>query len=197
MSLTVREKPASHGSFDPPPTGIHPAVCVWLVDLGTQNTNFGGQSSKKEQILIGWELPGQTRRDGKNFVVHKFYNAILSPRAALRQDLEAWRAKPFTPAELDGFDLKNILGVPCTLPISHNEKGSRVFAKVGTPLPLDRGADTPSATLQTIAYDIKDPIPDSLPDWIRKKIAASDEHLDREDGPGCVLEGEPENETPF
>jgi hypothetical protein len=117
MSLIVSrtDTAATHTLID---EGTHFARCVWVVDLGTQATDFG----PKRKVLIGWELPQITRTyDGQAepAIVSKFFTACLSEKSNLRRDLELWRGRAFAPAELAGFDLRKLLGVTCLLTICH------------------------------------------------------------------------------
>lgn len=101
--------------------GMHIAVCYQIVDLGTSLDYYNNMSHK---VQLGWEILDESyeiERDNVkqeyNFLVYKEYTASLGENTNLRKDLESWRSKDFTVQELKGFELKNILGVPCQLNI--------------------------------------------------------------------------------
>lgn len=113
------------GSFVPAPDGLHGAVCVDVVDLGMVTGQFG----TKHKIRIVWEID-ERMNDGKPFIVGKQYTLSLHEKAQLHKDLKAWRGKPFTQEELDGFDVERVIGAPCQILIQHEDKDGVVYANV-------------------------------------------------------------------
>ena len=130
--------------FEQPPVGTHLARCVSVIDIGTQKSEYQGKVNLRRQIIIGWELCNEHMQSGEfagmPMKVGKFYTASLSEKANLRHDLENWRGRAFSAQELLGFDAKNIVGVPCLLSLTENDKGKvRVTGVMavprGTPVP--------------------------------------------------------------
>jgi hypothetical protein len=78
-------------------------------------------------------------KDDRPFTVHKRYTISLGTKANLYQDLVSWRSKPFTEAELQGFELKNLLDVPAYLSVSKVDKGDKTYNNVVGILPLPKG----------------------------------------------------------
>lgn len=126
--------------FEPAPAGNHVAVCVRVVDLGTQQTPFG----PKHQVVIAWELPEERMKNGEPFLVSNWYNWSMHPDSNLRRDLESWRGQAFTDADFGpgGFNVGKLLGVGCLINVIHNEDKkavirsvSRLPAKFETPRP--------------------------------------------------------------
>lgn len=109
----VAKKPES--SFTPCPEGLHQAVCVDVVDLGLQK----GQYGEKHKVEIRWQVDAEDER-GRRHELRKWYTLSLHEKANLRKDLECWRGRKFTEAELAGFDLENLLGANCQLQVIHN-----------------------------------------------------------------------------
>lgn len=139
-------KDTGGGSYQQPPIGTHLAICVKLIDIGTQKGEYQGQATYKRQVIIGWELPNELMTEGesagKPFTVSKFYTASLSEKANLRKDLANWRGRDFTPQELGGFAAKNILGKACMLSLTMNEKEKvRVTGVMAVP----KGMQVPSS----------------------------------------------------
>lgn len=149
MSLTVH---SSGGDFEQVPEGVYQARCYQLVDLGTQTSQFG----EAKKIQVGWELFGETRKDGSPFVISSRYTASLNNKATLFKDLQAWRGKPFTEEELAAFDLQKIVGVPCQIQIQHkaNADGTRTFANISALMSIPKGMTVPELTLDKQVLDL-------------------------------------------
>ena len=112
----IAKKPES--SFTPCPEGLHQAVCVDVVDLGLQKGVYG----EKHKAEIRWqtELMNEDAQPARRFQLRKWYTISLHEKSNLRKDLECWRGRKFTEAELDGFDLEKLLGANCQLQVIHN-----------------------------------------------------------------------------
>lgn len=132
--------------FELPPAGTHLAVCYRIIDLGTQDSSFNGQTKRQHKILISWELPDEKMSDGRPFTISQRYTWSMSEKAALRRDLESWRGKPFTEADFgtNGFDIRNILGVGCLLTVVHTEKSGKHYANINSIARLMKGMQTPA-----------------------------------------------------
>lgn len=141
--------------YEQPPTGSFVARCIKIVDIGTQKNEYQGVVNYKRQGIFTWELPGELMTEGdwagKPFTVSKFYTLSLSEKANLRRDLESWRAKPFTPEELGGFDPKKVLGAPCMLGLIENAKGKTV---VGTVMALPKGMPVPEQVNPSVYFSL-------------------------------------------
>ena len=177
MSLYVEEKTAS--SVPPLAEDTYPAVCYALVDLGEQFSAVYEKYTKK--IAIGWELPGETITIDGETVPRTFFNtytASLSTKSLLRKDLTSWRGKEFTVEELKGFNLRNIVGVPCMIQIVHRKSadGSRTYANLASVTKIPKGFPAPKGKLEPMIYDIEEDDPavvDTLPQWMQDKIKES------------------------
>lgn len=109
----IAKKPESN--FTPCPEGLHQAVCVDVVDLGLQKGQFG----EKHKVEIRWQVD-QENEQGRRFQLRKWYTLSLHEKSNLRKDLECWRGRKFTEAELAGFDLENLIKANCQLQVIHN-----------------------------------------------------------------------------
>ena len=115
MSLTARD--SGGGSFTPVSPGMHLARCYRIVDMGTQKSEFQGQVKHLQKVMLQFEVHGEDD-DGKPLVtakgepmsISKNFTLSLAEKATMRKDLQAWRGRDFTPEELRGFELKNVLG---------------------------------------------------------------------------------------
>jgi len=130
-------------TFKNVPAGSHLARCYRIVDLGSQKTEYMGETKIQRKIMIGWELFGEddlgqplTTEDGKPMAIFKNYTLSWSENATLRKDLQSWRNKPWTDAEAKRFDLKSILNGYCMLNVIHREVNGKTYANVATISPV-------------------------------------------------------------
>ena len=109
MSVVARRPQRNHS---PAPAGSHHAVCVDVQNLGLVQSAWGA----KNKVRLVWQIPPVDELTGKRYELARLFTLSLHERAALRQELERWRGRKFTEAELDlGFDLEKLIGVNCTL----------------------------------------------------------------------------------
>ena len=134
MSLLARRPQRSYALA---PAGTHAAVCVDVQNLGLVATSYGA----KHKVRLIWQLEAFDDASGRRVEVARLYTLSLHERAALRQDLERWRGKKFTDAELDaGFDLEKLLGVNCQVLVSHSlSDNGTTYANVDSVLPAVKG----------------------------------------------------------
>ena len=177
--------------FEPVPEGVYRGICYALYDLGTHYDEMYKKDS--HQCLIMWELPDadpiEIEKDGVKKTmprsISKFYTLSLGDRANLRKDLEGWRGRGFTPVELEGFDIKNILGVACQIQVIHktNQKGD-VKQKVAAVLAMPQGSEAITAVnaLRYFSFEDNMDLPAETTDGIAKIITSSKEWIERQDG---------------
>jgi len=194
------------------PEDTYHAVCYGVVDLGTQETQFG----PKQKVIIFWEQPDERMdvvdQDGEKIskprVISNRYTNSIHEKATLGQLLVSWRGRPFTQDERDNFDLFNIIGANCLLGVVHNPSGDDVYANVGTVVKLMKGMTIKTAENPILRYSIEDnglDIPEGAYDWVKDIIKKSAEHrgIDSQtqpEGPdpcGPVPESEDDDGIPF
>lgn len=168
------------GDFEQPPVGTHSARCIKIIDIGTQRSEYQGKAIIKRQCIVGWELPTELMTEGdlagKPFVVSKFYTASLNEKANLRKDLENWRGKAFTEQELMGFDSKNILGKPCMLSLTMNDKNK---VRVTGVMALPKGLSVPNQINPSVYFSLDEfdrKVFEGLSDGYKKLIQTSPEY---------------------
>ena len=81
--LIVRE---NQKNFTPAPEGLWPAVCVDIVDLGLQQTNYG----EKHKVRISWQI-NQRNKENRRFLVAQRFTFSLHEKSKLRRNVESWR----------------------------------------------------------------------------------------------------------
>jgi hypothetical protein len=124
LTLTCKDG----GDFQPHPEGIHPAVCVDVMDLGLVETDFQGQRKMVNKVKLAFESEALTD-DGKRCSVSKNFTASLHPKAKLADFIGKWRGRPVLPGET--IDLAKLLGASCTLVISHQQNLSgKTYASI-------------------------------------------------------------------
>lgn len=180
----MKWKDSGGGDFEQPPIGTHVARCVKMIDIGTQQGEYQGKATYRRQVIIGWELPNELMQEGdaagKPFVVSKFYTASLGEKANLRADLRNWRGRDFTDEELAGFDAKNILGKPCMLSLTENDKGK---VRVTGVMALPKGTAVPEQINPTLFFslepqDFKPEVFEALSEGYKKMIRVSPEYME-------------------
>lgn len=126
MSMVLQCK--ENTEFKPHPEGIHPAICVDVIDLGLVETDFQGQKKMVNKVKLVFESEQKTD-DGRNCTVSKNFTASLHPKAKLADFLGKWRGRPVVPGE--SIDLGKLLGACCTLVISHQQNiVGRTYASI-------------------------------------------------------------------
>lgn len=173
MSLTVSA--GSQGSFEIVPEGTYIGRCFKIIDLGTQTSEWQGEKKQQKKVLVCWELLDDEVRmdDGRPFSVAKKYTASLHEKAQLRKDLEAWRGKKFTDEELEGFDLKNVMGVYCMIQVVHSTDGQ--YANINA---IMSTKEKPVAVNPNVYFDVSEPdmeVFDSLSDRLKEQITVAPE----------------------
>lgn len=176
MAIIAKEEKGL--GFEPIPEGVHTAICTALIDLGLQYSEKFGKSTRK--VMVTWEFPDETyEKDGVKLprTMSKEYSLGLSEKSNLRKDLQAWRGKAFTEQELEGFDLKNVLGKGCQIQVIHSEKSGKSYANIASIMGLPKGMTiNPPETLTY--FDLTDPdcmkLTERIPEWIMNKIRESE-----------------------
>jgi hypothetical protein len=180
MSLTATQGT----SREPIESGNHHGVCVAVIDLGTQYSETFNKSQPK--VMFTWELPDFpiANEDGSTpehefRLISKDYTASLHEKSNLYGDLVSWRGCDFTAEELEGFNVKNVLGANCLVNVVHVTKGNKTYANVAAVAKLPKAMTAKVATYQLL-YDMDEavtPIPEGIPDWIKDKIKKSAEYV--------------------
>lgn len=179
MSLTVNAGNGGGGDFEQVPQGTFAARCYQIIDLGHQTFEWKGEAKVAPKVRITWEL-SELMKDGRPFSISKEYTASIGEKANLRKDLEAWRNRKFTAAELANFSLENVLGAPCLIGVVHvpSKDGTKTYANLGSIMALPKGMECPDLVNPAVKFDIgtfDQAIFDSLTSYVQKKILMSKE----------------------
>jgi hypothetical protein len=188
MSIIVKEQ-ASRPKSPPIPAGMHVATCYYVVDVGTHHFNWQGEEKSTRKVYLGFEVNGERitipAKDGEPEkdlprAISQDYTISLDKKSNLRKTLDSWRGVPFTPEELKGFDLKNILGAPCMLNLAHSVCGQ--YANIIGVVPMMKGMPVPTPENPSLMFSVDDLVsgadsewPENMPNWLREKVKDSDE----------------------
>lgn len=137
--IIAKRNTSNTGDFKLPPPGSYLARLYRIIDIGTQTTEWMGKKKMQHKIITMFELHGEdnegnplTTEEGKPLIVSKRYTLSLDEKATLLKDLQAWRGKEFTPAELEGFSLEVLLGKFGMVNITHSEYEGKTYANISS-----------------------------------------------------------------
>lgn len=141
------------------PEGTHAAVCVAVVDLGTQTPTgkFADQGAKRK-VYIVWELTEEATRP----LIGKDFTASLNEKATLRKWIENWRGKKFGDED---FEVSDLAGKKCLLTITHTGSGEKTYhnaASVSAPM---KGQKIRDPQVEPFTFDLEDGEPFRGPTW--------------------------------
>lgn len=156
--------------------GTYQAVATGIIDVGLQYSEKYQKSSPK--LMIMWTFPTEKITVNEEEVYRiqsKEYTNSLGEQSNLRRDLQSWRGKQFTEDELRGFDLTNILDVPCLMQIIHKEKNGNKYTEISSIMALPKNmpkADASKLNYYIFNFDDKETWNNfyNIPEWIQKKI---------------------------
>lgn len=194
-------------SFKPVPPGSHLARCYRIIDLGTQKTSYNGEARYTKKVMFQFEVhsedddgPLKTEK-GEPMSISKNYTLSLSENAVLRADLEAWRGREFTREELQGFELKNVLGAWCLITVTRatGNDGKEYTNITGvSPVPKAMKQNLPTPFNPVGIFYIDDPDMEmfqTLSERIRQKITETPEWKSRGKSSSAPIEDD--EQIPF
>ena len=164
------------------PAETLPAICVGVIDCGTQQWEYMGEAKSGKKLRLQWELPTEEWEDdeGRNrarTISHE-YTASLHEKSNLRKNLISWRGRDFTEEELAGFDMTELLGKPCMLSVIHKNKanGTGSYAKIDAVTKLAKGITVPEVAITPLTtYSLEDgdnEVFRAFPEWIQNIISS-------------------------
>lgn len=159
--------------------GVYTGIASQIIDLGVQENSMFGKKQRK--VIIVWNIIGEyvtVNEKELPRVISKEYTMSLGEKSTLRKDLEAWRGRPFTATELEGFDLKNVLNIPCQLQLIQKESNNKTFLNIASIMSIPKGMTIEKLEeTETFIFDTYDPSTwdnyDRISKWIKEKIKKS------------------------
>lgn len=179
-------------TFEQAPIGPHEAICIRIIDLGTQESVWKDEKIVRRQSLLTWELPNELRDDDQPFIISKFYTASLGEKANLYKDLTSWLGKP----PVAPFDPTSLLGKGCQVVVTERNDKHVVSAVVGLSKSTKLGKPTNDLVFFSLD-EFNEDVFNNLPDGIQKMIMKSPEYADVVAGGPATVAEDVEEEIPF
>lgn len=163
--------------------GNYIATVYRIIYLGTVETEYMGEKKNVFQVDITWELNNELKvwkegEEPKPVAVSKTYTLSLGSKSNLRPIVEGI-VGGMSDAEAANFDVDSILGKACLLNITHGvADNGKEYLKLQTSK-LMKGMEAPKGfnPQKVLTYENWDEeLYQSLPEWLRTKIASTPEH---------------------
>lgn len=158
MAIIVSEGGSSR-TFTPHPEGAYAATCVDVVDLGFVETTFG---TKHKLRIVFWAGENDTR-DGEAVpqLLFSTFTASLHEKSNLRTFLQSWRGRPFTPEELEAFDVESLIGAPAFVQVMHRTVGDKTYANITSIMRLPKGQAAPGTPPDFVRFKDREQEPEA------------------------------------
>jgi len=185
MPINVSNKTKS----DPVPAGTHHAVCYGVIAVGTQPSE---KFTPRQKIIVCFEIPAERiiiKDQDLPRGISKRYTLSLNEKSNLRKDLQSWRGKPFTPTELDGFDVSKVIASNCLITVLHSDRAGAVYADITSISALPRQMASVRPENQPLYFNLIEAIdlakktgnvdvnwPSELPAWVKKVCEGANEY---------------------
>lgn len=190
-------KDGGGGSFTPVSPGMHLARCYRIVDMGTQTTDFAGQTKHLQKVMLQFEVHGEddngnalVTSKGEPMSISKNFTLSLAEKATLRKDLQAWRGREFTAEELRGFELKNVLGawamITASKAVGNNGKEYTNIVSINPVPAAIKRSGMPEGFNKLAVFTIENPdmnLFETFGNGLREKITSSPEWRARNQAP--------------
>ena len=160
--------------FENPQPGTYGAVCYRVIDLGTQEVKWEGDTKNQNKVFIGFELD-EKMEDGRPFVIGRKFTVSLHEKSGLRAFLKGWRGRDFTDEELMGFNPQKLIGAPCMLSLIQNGD----YVNIASASKLPKGMPAPKLANETTFFSLDQfdqKVFDSLSNSFKEQIAKSPEY---------------------
>ena len=183
-------KPPKSDRIDVPPTpaGLHDAVCIGLVDLGSQEVVWNNHSKIQRKVVLIFELPNEVvkyTKDGEPAEGPRWMSRKVTfsyhEKSVLFKLLSIWQTEAFTKRP-EEFELETVLGKAATVFVTHTPKddgSGGVWANLESIMPSQSPLPAESQT-EHMFYDInkhRQEIPKNIPAWCVEAICKSQEWL--------------------
>jgi hypothetical protein len=195
MALIAKSSGGGGGTFTPVPEGMYLGRCYRIIDMGTQTGSYQGKPTVNYKVMLQFEVHGEDAEGaklvtpkGEPMSISKNYTLSLNEKATLRKDLQTWRGKLFTIEELNGFQLKNVLGAWALLNIAKGEGGDgNQYTNIVAinPVPKMLKDTIPNGHNPLVWFDLDNPdmeLFETFGNKLREKIKSSPEWKAHNDG---------------
>ena len=113
------------------------ARCYSVIDIGTVKNIYKNEDKGWHRMLnITWEFPTllacfKPEKGDEPFVIGKEIAATTGPQSNFSKLIAAWRNKPLTPVEQDGFDPAQMVGKTAYISFAHKRKMKYMGEEIG------------------------------------------------------------------
>jgi len=165
--------------------GNYMSRLVQVIDMGlqTQRPYQGQEKPPVQEVMLTYELGTEFLQDddGEDMLDKPRWISESIPLHSLTQDLakSTKRIKAIDPKLEKGGDLAEMLGMSCTVTVTHNpkkDKPGEVYVNIGNVTPPMKGIPVPELVNPSKMFDLSEPdlaILGSLPEWVQEKIKSN------------------------
>jgi len=176
MSFTIT---GGSSNFKDVSVGIHPARCAGVVEIGTHLNEYMGDTKKRHQMVVLWDVMDETTDDERPLRISKFYTVSTHPESNFAKDLVSWRGRTFTDEEQAAFEPYNIVGAPCQLNIVTGNNGkSKIDSVLNAKGVKIAESDQPQLRFSIGGYKDGSEKLEDIPEWLQKFVLNSLEMKD-------------------
>lgn len=154
--------------------GVYTAVSSAIIDLGLQKNEQFKKIQRKFMMI--WTIIGEEveiNGEKQPRTISKEYSFSLNEKSTLRKDLQAWRGKPFSEEELQGFNILAVLNKACQLQIILEEKNNKKYNNIAGIMSLPKNSNVPILE-DTYYFDMENAETwenyCKIPNWIQEKV---------------------------
>lgn len=173
-------------NYEPIAAGTYVARCYSMIHMGTIKESYMGEEKFVNKVRLTFELPTELKvfkeENGEQpQVISKEFTLSLGDKSNLRAFLNSWRGKALTEDECKAFDIAVLAGKACTLSIIHktSKVSGKTYAEIASIGGVMKGMQVPDLINPQMVFSVNnfDQVAyDSFPDFIKEKIASSQEY---------------------
>ena len=180
MSL---KQPLGASTFENIPAGTYVGILFSIIDLGSHQVMTKDGEKIRPKIRFTWELPGKTKEINgvaKPLIISGEYTNSMYQNSRMRPVIEGLLGAKLRDDEAANFDIEafsSLLGTAILISIVESEDGK--YTNVATVAPMVSGMPKPKQFNENVLFEIGTSSEEDfmrLPEFIRKKILASEEY---------------------
>lgn len=170
------------------PAGTYLARLYSIIEIGTEEFEFQGETKRTHKIRLTWELPTEMKvfneeKGEQPKVISEEVGFSMHEKATLRNKVvHGMLGTSLTNTEAQGFDIDELLGKPCLLNIVHkpSKKDPDIkYENINSISSLMKGQTCPDQINPTTTLYFNNwnqEVFDKLPDFLKNKIMATPEY---------------------
>lgn len=177
------QAPKSEQTFEPAPAGNHVARLYSIINIGTIEEEYAGETKQINKIRFTFELCNKKKvyKDGepeKPIAIGAEFTFSMGAKANLRKFVEGMLGKKLTDAEANELQVESLLGHACLLNVIHKtSKTGNLYALVQNASPLPEGIEAPAQANENFLLGYGDTWDQAkfalLPNFIKDKMMLS------------------------